>query len=98
MKSLKLPSDLRIQSATMVRDRLLTALEGSGPLRLQGGAVERVDTAGVQLLVAAAAEAQRRGRDLRLVAPSAALADGLGGLGFAELFSLPEARAERAPE
>lgn len=96
MKSLKLPPDLRIQSATTVRDRLLRALEGSGPLRLQGGAVERVDTAGVQLLVAAKAEAGRRGRELQLVAPSTALAEGLAGLGFASLFSLPEPRADRA--
>ncbi len=90
MKSLKLPADLRIQSATALRDRLLAALDGTGPLRLQGGGVARLDTAGLQLLVAAAQEAARRGRELRLAAPSAPLAEGIERLGLHDFFPLPD--------
>ncbi|NGX16204.1 STAS domain-containing protein [Wenzhouxiangella sp. XN24] len=96
MKSLKLPADLRIQSATALRDRLSVALEGSGPLRLQGGAVARLDTAGLQLLAAAAQEATRRGRELRLAAPSAPLAEGLERLGLDDFFSHSDKQGGRA--
>jgi len=95
MKSLKLPADLRIQSATALRDRLLVALEGTGPLRLQAAGVARLDTAGLQLLVAAAREAARRGRELRLAAPSAPLTEGLERLGLEDYFSLPDKQGGR---
>lgn len=96
MKSLKLPADLRIQSATALRERLSAALDGTGVLRLQGGGVERLDTAGLQLLVAAAQAAAQRGRELRLVAPSAPLAEGLERLGLDVFFSLPDKQVGRS--
>lgn len=95
MKSLKLPEDLRIQAAATLRDRLLVALDGTGALRLQGGDVARLDTAGLQLLVAAAAEAKCRGRELHLVAPAKSLKEGLRRLGLDEL-SPPKANKARA--
>lgn len=99
MKSLKLPADLRIQSASALRDRLLAALDGTGVLRLQGGGVERIDTAGLQLLVAAAQDATQRGRELRLVAPSAPLAEGIERLGLEDFFSLSDKQADsRRPQ
>ena len=84
MKSLTLPSDLRIQHAASLQQRLLQALEGQGQLRLRAAAVERVDAAGLQLLLAARHEAERRGRHLVLEAPSASLADGLQQLGLGD--------------
>jgi len=90
MKSLKLPADMRISAAASVRDRLLAALEGAGPLRLHGREVSRLDASGIQLLVAAAAEATRRGRQLRLVSASATLATAVERLGLQETLPLPE--------
>ena len=84
MKSLTLPPDLRIQHAASLQQRLLQALEGTGKLRVRAAAVERADAAGLQLLLAAALEAERRGRALLIEAPSAALADGLRLLGLGD--------------
>lgn len=93
MKSLKLPADIRIQSASALHERLSVALDGAGRLRLHCAEVTRLDTAGLQLLVAAAAEARRRGRELQLVAPSQVLRDGLQRLGLETHFSFPATKA-----
>ncbi|HKK03654.1 MAG TPA: STAS domain-containing protein [Gammaproteobacteria bacterium] len=100
MKSLKLPADMRIGAAAAVRDRLLAALEGAGPLRLHGREVARLDASGIQLLVAAAAEAGRRGRELRLASASETLATAVQRLGLQETLSLPDKKgaAGRRPK
>lgn len=93
MKSLKLPADMRIGAAASVRDRLLAALEGAGPLRLNGREVARLDASGIQLLVATAAEATRRGRELKLASASETLAAAVTRLGLQETLSLPEKKS-----
>ncbi|NHA13392.1 STAS domain-containing protein [Thioalkalivibrio sp. XN279] len=84
MKSLTLPPDLRIQHASSLQQRLLQALEGTGRLRLRAAAVERVDAAGLQLLLAAQHEADRRGRSMDLEAPAPVLLEGLQRLGLGD--------------
>lgn len=94
MKSLTLPSELRIQHAASLQQRLLQALEGTGVLRLRAAAVERVDAAGLQLLLAARLEAERRGRDMVLEAPATVLSEGLRQLGLGE--RIPVTRSDGA--
>lgn len=89
MKSLTLPSDLRIQHAASLQQRLLQALEGTGRLRLRAAAVERVDTTGLQLLLASSHEAARRGRSVVIEAPSEVLAKGLQQVGLADRIPHP---------
>lgn len=56
--------DLTIQGAARLRDALLSALAESEDVLLDCGAVEAVDLAGLQVLVAASKSAERRGRRL----------------------------------
>src|SRR5262245_54389765 len=62
-----------IQQAAELKTRLVDALEKGSDLVIDGSAVEEVDTAVVQLLIAATAAARTRGRSLRWQSPSAAL-------------------------
>jgi anti-anti-sigma regulatory factor len=81
---------LSIRTAAKVAEDLRAALK-SGAIRVDASAVEQVDSAGVQLLVAAIATAGARGAPFEWVAVSGALRDAAGHLGLSGALRLPAA-------
>lgn len=82
-----LPAETRVQQAGELRRQLLTALDGAvDSFELDGSAVCELDTAGLQLLLATAKEAERRGLRLLLRAASPRLRDTLAVLGVQSRF------------
>lgn len=74
MSLLHLPPRLVIAEALTLRDLLIEHLAGTaGEVQLDGTAVEELDTAGMQLLLAAAHTANSSHRSLRLVGCSPAM-------------------------
>ncbi len=61
---------------------VLRAMLPDGPIRVDGGAVERVTTPCLQVLAAAAATARARGIVFRLENASAAMVDAIEDLGL----------------
>jgi anti-anti-sigma regulatory factor len=86
MSALALPADLIRGRLEACAEALLTCLEQGGPVDLDGSAVQAVDAAGLQLLVAAATAARGRGLGLQLAAASGALLEALGTAGLLHLF------------
>ena len=70
---LTLEADLTIYNAVATRSQLLDAVRKLKTLELDLSQVGEMDTAGFQLLVLAKREAQRLGRNLRIVAHSPAV-------------------------
>ena len=73
MSELALQSDLGIQSVTELQDALMAHLDEEGPLALVGDRVERVHTAGLQLLHAFVRERAARGGSTTITSASPAL-------------------------
>ncbi|MBI3608238.1 MAG: STAS domain-containing protein [Nitrospirae bacterium] len=69
---LKLGGELSIADAAVFRDVLVTALDGEGHVVVDASLVERFDTSGIQLLLAArsACERRHRGFAVRGLSPS----------------------------
>lgn len=72
---LHLEGELNIYTAAEVRLRLLEALKHDGNLQLDLSAVTEVDTAGLQLLILALRETERRGTRLHCPSPSPAVVE-----------------------
>lgn len=88
--TLHVSGELDIYRAQALKDELLTALAaGSSTLILDLSAVTALDSAGVQLLLAARAHATAAGGALRLQAPSAAVNEVLACLGLSAHFAPP---------
>jgi anti-anti-sigma regulatory factor len=85
--TVRLPATIDITAVAEQRGQLGAALAGAA-VALDGGAVGRIDTAGVQLLAAFVAEAARRGVDLAWVAVSDTLAGNARRLGLAAALRL----------
>ncbi|MBD8527194.1 STAS domain-containing protein [Pseudomarimonas arenosa] len=84
-----LPTELVVQAAAELQGELLTRLAcAQGELEVDGSAIELIDGAGLQLLLAAQKEARRRGLTLRLRRPSAVLQRTLGLTGLRGRFPL----------
>lgn len=66
---LELPKELTIAEAPRLRELLLAALERGEPVELDGGAVEEIDAAGLQVLCAARRSAARRGLSFTIREP-----------------------------
>ena len=91
---LTLPAELSIYTVTELRLQWLAWLNAShdaapGPdagseHRVDASAVEEIDAAGVQLLMALSNEASQQRRVLRLVQPSGPLATACAALGLAD--------------
>ena len=79
---LALGPDLTIASAAALRTRLLAALATATPLHLDLSAVEEIDSAGVQLLLAARRSLQASGRTWRVSAAPAVVVQTLAVLGL----------------
>ena len=82
---LALPATLDLTAAEPLHRALLDRVRTGDPLVVAGGEVERVSTAVIQVLLAAATEARSRGGSFHLREPSAALTDALTDLGVASL-------------
>ncbi len=83
-----LPADFRLAELATVKSELIEAFDAPA-VQLDGGAVERVDTAALQLLVAFRREAVARGQLPAWVGVSAAIRDAAGVLGLAQALELP---------
>ncbi len=88
-KTIKVPADLRIASASATYSSLREAANGS-PARvaLDAGAVEKVDGAGIQALLAGRAEIARAGKQLSWSAASPQLKAAAELLGLARALGL----------
>jgi phospholipid transport system transporter-binding protein len=83
-----MPADFRIAEVTDLHRQLSDALDGAA-IVLDGGAVDRVDTAALQLLVVFQCEAQKRGSQVSWAAVSAPLHDAASQLSLAQTLALP---------
>ncbi|GAA0705497.1 STAS domain-containing protein [Dyella marensis] len=85
-----LPADCRIADLAAVKAALEAALSAPAT-ELDGAAVERVDTAALQLLAVFRREAAARGMAVRWAGASDVLRDGAARLGLAQTLELPAA-------
>ena len=89
---LKLDPRCTLQEAAQLQSRLIAA--SGNPLVVDGSAVERIDTAGLQLLVALARRQQQAGRALQWQAASPALRSCTARLGLSAALGLAAAGAQ----
>ncbi|UTA47656.1 STAS domain-containing protein [Simiduia sp. 21SJ11W-1] len=68
--SFSLGKHLDISAVNNLQERMLKALEKSGDVNLKAGSVERVDSAGLQLVLCFRRELQRSGSDIFWQKPS----------------------------
>ena len=92
---LDLAGNLDISSAPEQRERLIAALAATQGLSISLAGVERVDTAGLQLLLACEKSAKTRGIALTWVAPSEAVRRAANGLGVAGMLRLDDTAGDR---
>ena len=85
-KSIALPAVIDLDSLDGIRDGLLDAIE-EGSVTLGGGAVERVSTNALFMLMSAAETAQRNKFEFAIEQPSAALTSAIERLGLGAQFS-----------
>jgi len=78
-----------IQEAGAVRAHLMAQAELPGPYEIDGGSVETIDTAGVQLIVAFALDCLEKGVPYRWAGRSATLAAAIKLLGVDPLLEYP---------
>jgi anti-anti-sigma regulatory factor len=81
-----LPAQLDLTAAEPLHQRLLDRARSGDPLVIGAAAVDRVSTAAVQVLLAAAAEVRSRGAAFQLRDPSPELAGALADLGVSAAF------------
>lgn len=83
-----LPADFRLGSVGDVKATLIAAFDAPAA-QLDGAAVERVDTAALQLLVAFRREAAARGLSPAWLGVSDVMREAAGVLGLAQALELP---------
>lgn len=86
VKTVALPAVVDLDSLDSIRDGLIDAIE-EGPVSLAAGAVERVSTNGLFMLISAAETARRNNFDFAIEQPSAALTGAIERLGLGAQFS-----------
>lgn len=72
---MEIEGELSIFNAIAVRDRMLESIEKGDEIEVDLAKVDEIDSAGVQLMVAAKREATRRNKPLRFVGHSPAVLD-----------------------
>lgn len=72
-RDITVSGELTIYTASEWRDRLIGEMAGTDDIRLQLAEVAEIDSAGLQLLLAAKRLANGEGRQLELANPSAAV-------------------------
>lgn len=88
--ALVLPADCRIAAQLALKQALMDALN-AGDIVLDGRAVERIDTAALQLLTLFQREVKARGSTLSWCGASDALNEAAGLLGLTQILELPAA-------
>ncbi len=88
-KPLLLQADCTLRQAAALKSSLLAFKPEPAGAILDGSAVQRIDTAGLQLLVAFAQREARAGRTLAWTSASPVLRDAGERLGLADVLSLP---------
>ncbi len=86
---LVLPADCTLRQATALQSSLLALQPGPQGATLDGAAVQRVDTAGLQLLAAFAQDEAKAGRTLAWSGASQVLREAGARLGLLAVLSLP---------
>lgn len=86
--SIALDRQCTLREAEALKSALQAAEDSSGDFVVDAGAVERIDTAGLQLLVAFAARLRLLERRLVWAAVSPVVRDGAGQLGIAAVLGL----------
>ena len=84
--SVALPAIIDLDSLDHIRDGLIDAIE-EGPVTVTAGAVERVSTNALFMLISAAEAARRNHFDFAIEQPSAALMTAIERLGLSAQFS-----------
>lgn len=87
--SVVLGASCTIHEAQTLRAQLLAHAEVAGPYEINGSAVQQIDTAGVQLVVAFALDCLERGAQYAWKGRSAALEEAIRVLGVAALLECP---------
>jgi len=92
------PAVLDLASASWLRDEVLRVMSASPGLAVEidAGAVTQIDTANVQILLAARRELERQGGTLTVRSPSAAVLRVATRLGLAAALDLPSFDAQAA--
>ncbi len=83
-----LDADVAISGAAELKGRLLRLLETPGAVSIDASNVQRIDTAGLQLLCAFRKSLNEAGRALEWTAPSPAFTDGADRVGLTDLLGL----------
>ncbi|MBY8966957.1 MAG: STAS domain-containing protein [Algiphilus sp.] len=86
--SITLPADLHMGGIDSLRQTLVAHVEEQGPLTLDGGAVDRVSTAGLQLLVVFFRDRMLVERSTQWTRISDPLRDAVHWLGLADHLAL----------
>lgn len=86
------PAQLTIANATVLQHELEELLSGAGSIVFDLSGVERVDTSGVQLLLAAVRRAGELGIGVRWEDPSGRLEAASAALGVTSAFATAEGR------
>ena len=81
----RLAPELDLAAASALRDALVASLDAGRGLELDASAVERISTACLQVLVAAARATQREGLAFRIINPSHVLAGAVADLAILDL-------------
>jgi anti-sigma B factor antagonist len=89
-KRIVLEGNLTIYEAAALKDKVLSALQGSTGLELDVSQVPEIDTAGVQLLVLLQREARAAGKPLRLVGSNQLIGEVFSLLSLGDLIEAPK--------
>lgn len=86
----ELPADLGIENAVSLREQLEAVLDDEQPVELAGGGVQRLHTAGLQLLALFCRERRKHGRAVVWHGPAPMLAGAARLLGLEPVMQVPE--------
>jgi ABC-type transporter Mla MlaB component len=86
----ELPADLGIENVAVLREQLEAVLEDERPVELAGAGVQRLHTAGLQLLALFCRERQEHGRAVVWHEPVPMLAGAARLLGLGPVLKVPE--------
>lgn len=93
--ALRIEGEMTIYRAAELKQTLLALLDAAGPLEIDLSSVTELDTAGVQLLIAAKKTAQAQQQELCLTAHSAAVLDVLEIFNLVSYFGDPVVMSSR---
>lgn len=93
LRRVDLPADLGIENAALLREQLEAVLDDAAPVELGGASVQRLHTAGLQVLALFCRERQKYGRAVVWQEPAPMLAGAARLLGLEPVLKIPEPAA-----